>query len=670
MPKPPEVSTTAVEGTQSEQGVLNDYTGSQVSVNSRAGSVLRQTTYQAPWRKGELVSYKMGDELHVAGTVDLGNKFICSHQGRMQHFLGREIITPVKGIPEQTDSTGGQVQSNELYLQIFSNEKYRFVNDDNQVIQQMFDRLPDNIKERKKIRNTFTDGCDIYDYLMCSSYIKFKNCAILCLTFTPSDGKTELKISLEYEGELSKLEIEKIKKKLEKGKKLDHYWRNYDAASDDAASDDVDVGVAGAVADYDDVDVGHRATRYEYGFREIKVKLDHDSGKQLSGKIYIMRHGYGAHNKVKAKGTYAKAWEMTKRNLYDAELDPEGVNQCHRAGGFMLSILDPSQASTIVTSLEGQGLAEYKYFCSDLKRTQQSLAVFNKARGLYADITVLPYIHEFEYKKMKAYGDENAFIRMNFLTQLSDKILVGPVLVSAIAQTAGRVGGIPLSLVKNLGLGLGLLGQGGMMLGTVLSAIPTLGETLDIAQENISPMRKNGIFPINFDLTIPEPTVVIDTFFYSLMKIITKDETFETPKFNLFGILFSYDEMLRGIRSLEQPKGTAGGRTVQENKLAGHRDKLASKQSEFKPFGDRVGGFENLVKRGSRFKNFRNAGRKNQMGTSERIMSGGGRIKRTKRKKTKKTRRKKTSKKNRGTKMRNKKTHNRTKKNKKNKRNP
>ena len=74
----------------------------------------------------------------------------------MQHFLGREIITQVKGKrPEQTEFVATQVQTTGLQLQIFPNEKYNVVGVPGATIEnynEKLDLLPENIKNRVKER--------------------------------------------------------------------------------------------------------------------------------------------------------------------------------------------------------------------------------------------------------------------------------------------------------------------------------------------------------------------------------------------------------------------------------------------------------------------------------------------------------------------------------------
>lgn len=361
--------------------------------------------------------------------VELGKKFICTHQGRMQYLMGRELIDgslnlvidadlklEIIGIEADVADGKGWMKSVPPRLRIgnkqsapFQVQLLRTNADQTKSIDDHFSKLigdlPEGLKNRKQ-------GDRLYDYLMCASYIKFKNCAILHLKFepTPLNGKmvTKLTIELVHGGSLE--EDEKI---VTREKDDTYYW----------TTEETDKG------------------KKEYAFPKIKLLCkdsSDDRDYQLSGDIYVMRHGYGEHNRAKMDGSKS----YFSKDLTDAALTPGGVKQCVKA------------AEEFEEPLEG-----FAFFCSDLRRTWQSLSAFNKRKKNTSEITMLPYMHEFEYKSIEPYTTDDVFLTKGiggYLAKVTGRFGVPAAAIAA--GTAVALGAGPAALVPLAGKALAATG--------------------------------------------------------------------------------------------------------------------------------------------------------------------------------------------------------------------
>jgi hypothetical protein len=623
-------------------------------------------------------------QVQSALDIDLGNMFICSHQGRMQYLMGRELVNKDNELIIFSDL---KIKVDELKVVKFTNYE-KELDSEKDKINLLFDRLTEQLKNPAM---NVTDKT-LYDYFMCSSYIKFQNCAILRLKFEPTDDVTKLRIDLIHEGSLEK--DEEIVANTE-GKTV--YWVKAPSQS-----------------------ILNPNLKCE--FPTLELILEKSESFNIQGDIFVMRHGYAEHNRAKMDGS-----KKFYSDLTDAALTPAGVKQCVKAAEAFKKLSDDE---TVPSKFN-------KYCCSDLRRTWQSLSAFNSHRGVPGvdgDITMLPYMHEFEYKSIIPYAADDAFLakgylaaggkflgRASYLTAAvglgsylgatplvaaGAKAVVGKALASkgvVAATSAGKALAtkaaalqVPKVAAGAIAAGTGIAGaildqygtraddksekgflglfkkpsawqnyskvrrkrgvplprgameynrksqDGGMKEGMARVALGEAGKGQFIrmlATENRSKLRGDGVFVgTEFTAEIPQlNTVTVNTDFYRTMKI--DDPVLQEYRYTFFGILIKCNNhiLTRGRRLKTgdlEPKDKrwfASYKRSLESKGSG-QEKVSGK--DFLPMGQE-GGYKKTKKK-------------------------------TRRKKTSKKTRKKTKR----TKMRKKKTHKRTKKNKKNKKNP
>ena len=340
-------------------------------------------------------------------SIELGDMFICSHQGRMQYLMGRELVNENNELIIFSDLkiNLGQLESYRLY----EGERVGKKLPSDDTIQLLFNTLPDEIKRpAEKVSNK-----SLYDYFMCSSYIKFKNCAILRLKFdsTADNTGTRLIIELIHEGSLEK--DEEIVTNT-KGEEI--YW------------------VKGAASQEND---GLNANQ-RCEFPTIELTLGKSATFNIQGDIFVMRHGYSEHNRAKMDDS-----KKFYSDLTDAALTPAGVKQCVEAAEAFESEKQRRERNQLQPLIP----SDFKYCCSDLRRTWQSLSAFNLKREVYEDITMLPYMHEFEYKSIIPYAADDAFLTKGylaaggkFLGRLATATEVGSLAVAGTAAAAAGLG--------------------------------------------------------------------------------------------------------------------------------------------------------------------------------------------------------------------------------------
>jgi len=338
-------------------------------------------------------------------TINLDNMFICSHQGRMQYLMGRELVNKDNELIIFSDLkiNLGQLESVKLYSGEVGEAKTP-----PEKISPLFDILPDEIK--RPAENVLNKS--LHDYFMCSSYIKFKNCAILRLKFEPINSETGTKLTIEliHEGSLEK--DEEIVTNT-KGEAI--YW------------------VKGAVSQEND---GLNANQ-RCEFPTIELTLGESATFNIQGDIFVMRHGYSEHNRAKMDGS-----KKIYSDLTDAALTPAGVKQCVEAAEAFK--LEQEQKKKQQQPLIPDDL---KYCCSDLRRTWQSLSAFNLQREVSEDITMLPYMHEFEYKSIVPYAVDDIFLTKGylagagkFLGRLATGTETGSLAVAGVSAAAAALG--------------------------------------------------------------------------------------------------------------------------------------------------------------------------------------------------------------------------------------
>ena len=311
-------------------------------------------------------------------TINLGNMFICSHQGRMQYLMGRELVNKTNELIIFSDLkiNLGKLESVKLYSREVGEGK-----NPHEKISPLFDILPDEIKRpAEKVLNK-----SLHDYFMCSSYIKFKNCAILRLKFEPINSETGTKLTIEliHEGSLEK--DEEIVTNTG-GEAI--YW------------------VKGAASQEND---GLNANQ-RCEFPTLELTLGKSATFNIQGDIFVMRHGYGEHNRAKMDESKGMSSDLT-----DAALTPAGVKQCVEAAGAFESEKRRRAAEQERDQWQPLIPSDLKYCCSDLRRTWQSLSAFNLQREVSEDITMLPYMHEFEYKSILPYEVDDIFLTKGYL---------------------------------------------------------------------------------------------------------------------------------------------------------------------------------------------------------------------------------------------------------------
>jgi hypothetical protein len=599
--------------------------------------------------------------------IDLGNMFICSHQGRMQYLMGRELLNENNELIIFSDL---KINLGELVHANLNSGEVEGA-DSSEKIKHLFDKLPNKIqKTAEKVSNK-----SLYDYFMCSSYIKFKNCAILRLKFEPitDSNDTRLTIELIHEGSLEK--DEEIVTNT-KGKVV--YW------------------VKGQQREKD----GLRET---CEFPTLELILGDGAKSNIQADIFVMRHGYGEHNRAKMDGSKGMSSDLT-----DAALTPAGVKQCVEAAKAFelerkLREEEGKHRQPLIPS-------DFKYRCSDLRRTWQSLSAFNLQRDINKDITMLPYMHEFEYKSIIPYGADDVFLTKGYLaaggkflgraSYLAAAVGIGSYLGATPLVAAGAKAVVSKALASKAAVATTSAGKAlatkaaalqvpKVAAGTIAAGTGIVGVTLDqlgtdgkikkgirglfmgkgqgggmkegmkegiarvalgeagkrqfirmLATENRSKLRGDGVFVgTGFTAEIPRlDTVTVNTDFYRTMKI--DDPVLQEYRYTFFGILIA-----------------CNNHTITLTKELSKKD--------LKPKDKRR--FASL----RRSYNSKDSGQEKV--TKARAMGQEGGYKKTRnktRKKTNKKTSKKTRKKTKGTKMRKKKTHKRTKKNKKNKRNP
>lgn len=616
-------------------------------------------------------------------TINLGNMFICSHQGRMQYLMGRELLNENNELIIFSDLKIKLEQLNYIRLDsgeisirgqgLPSSETLDWADVNSRKIDLLFDKLPDEIKQpaEKVLKKS------LYDYFMCSSYIKFKNCAILRLKFEPitDSNDTRLTIELIHEGSLEK--DEEIVTNT-KGKAV--YWVKGQQRTKDGLRETCE-------------------------FPTLELILGDGAKFNIQGDIFVMRHGYGEHNRAKMDGSKGMS------DLTDAALTPAGVKQCVEAA----TAFELERKLREVGRGHWQPLipSDFKYCCSDLRRTWQSLSAFNFKRGVMnQDITMLPYMHEFEYKSILPYAADDAFLTKGYLAA-GGKFLGRASYLAAAAGLGSYLGATPLvaagakavvskalaskGVVATTSAGKALATKAAALqvpkvaAGTIAAGTGIVGVTLDqlgtgadgkikkgirglfkgkgqgggmkkkfgeglarvalgeagrgqfirmLATENRSKLRGEGAFVgTEFTEDIPQlDTVTVNTDFYRTIK--SDDPVLQEYRYTFFGILIA-----------------CNNHTITLTKELSKKDLKPKDKRRF----------------ASLRRSYNSKGSGQEKVTKARVVGQEGGYKKTRnktRKKTNKKTSKKTRKKTKGTKMRKKKTHKRTKKNKKNKRNP
>jgi broad specificity phosphatase PhoE len=184
---------------------------------------------------------------------------------------------------------------------------------------------------------------------------KFKNCAIIKFEL----DKTELKISLIYEGEL-----DKEKKTENKTKEKDSYFDKSTFTPKTIKGDELNKIL-----------------------NDLKLKpTDLESDTYT---FYIVRHGHGVHNEAKDTGLFEKVSKTLSGNLTDANLTDSGKEQAKKAGKELKSELGDKNVNFS--------------FVSDLYRTQETLenlvSQFNNGSDILQKAIVLPCSHELDFVK-------------------------------------------------------------------------------------------------------------------------------------------------------------------------------------------------------------------------------------------------------------------------------